>query len=118
MKALPASRMKKLAKQAVAAEVGELDELKRKWQDEIQTDIARQLTAAVLYSLNVRYGWGRVRLRRFLDELDSTFSDMDGVGIISPFDCDDLIERIKQDHGIDLVKEIQCQSCTMRKHTR
>lgn len=41
MKALPASRMKKLAKQAVAAEVGELDELKRKWQNEIQTDIAR-----------------------------------------------------------------------------
>lgn len=62
MKALPASRMKKLAKQAVAAEVGELDELKRKWQDEIQTDIARQLTAAVLFAeCPLRLGQGQVQ---------------------------------------------------------
>lgn len=111
MKALPASRIKKLARQAVEQEVGGIDELKRRLQDEIQTDIARQLMAVVLYSLAVRYGWGKVRLRRFFGEVSDTFSDMEGVGIVRPFDCDNLIERIKEDHGIDLIAEIECEPC-------
>lgn len=76
------------------------------YQIAIQDDVSRQLIAVMLYSLHVRFGFGKKRLREIFDEIDSTFSDMNGVGIVPPFDTDDLIARCKDEFGIDLLAEV------------
>lgn len=82
---------------------------------EIVKDIAEQLTAAVLYTLNVCEGFGEKRLRRFFEELNGTFQDMAGVGFAGEFDADDLTELVRERFGIDLAAEITCVSCVPKK---
>ena len=84
-------------------------------QNQIQKDIAVQLLAAVLYTLNVCEGYGKARLRRVFDEINGTFEDMDGVGFAGRFDCDDLAELVKERYDIDLKKEITVHSCVSKK---
>jgi hypothetical protein len=55
-----------------------LNELAKEITPTLRQDIAVQLTAAVLYTLATWHGWGKVRLRRFFDEVNSTFEDMGG----------------------------------------
>lgn len=43
------------------------------------------------------------------EEISSTFGDMSGVGIVKPFDTSDLIARCKDEFGIDLEKEVDCE---------
>lgn len=80
-------------------------------QNAIQKDISVQLTAAVLYTLNVCEGFGTKRLRRFFEELNGTFEDMNGVGFAGEFDCDDLTGLVRERYGIDLKSEIKCVRC-------
>lgn len=80
-------------------------------QNAIQKDISVQLTAAVLYTLNVCEGFGAKRLRRFFEELNGTFEDMNGVGFAGRFDTDDLTELVRERYGIDLKSEIKCVKC-------
>lgn len=75
--------------------------------DGIQTTIAQQLIAAMLYTLEVNEGYGKTRIRRVFDELTSTFDDMDGVGFAGSFDSSDLVDRAKERYGIDLREEVQ-----------
>lgn len=89
-------------------------EYTRRYQEHrntIQKDVAVQLTAAVLYTLNVCEGFGAKRLKRFFEELNGTFGDMDGVGFAGSFDADDLTELVKERFGIDLESEIKCVKC-------
>ena len=80
-------------------------------QNAIQKDISVQLTAAVLYTLNICEGFGAKRLRRFFEELNGTFEDMNGVGFAGRFDADDLTELVRERYGIDLKSEIKCVKC-------
>ena len=84
-------------------------------QNNIQKDIAVQLTAAIFYTLATWHGWGKVRLSRLMKEITTTFEDMNGVGFAGKFDTDDLVEKIKNDYGIDLNAEIKCEPCKMKK---
>lgn len=86
----------------------------REHQNAIQKDITVQLTAAVLYTLNVCEGFGAKRLRRFFEELNGTFEDMDGVGFAGRFDADDLTALVRERFGIDLAAEIKCADCTAK----
>lgn len=74
--------------------------------DEIQDTIARQLVAAMLYTLEVNEGYGEKRIKRVVKELSGTFADMGGVGFAGQFDALDLVDRLKEKYGIDLKKEI------------
>jgi hypothetical protein len=76
----------------------------------IQQDIAVQLTAATLYTLATWHGWGKVRLKRFVGELNSTFEDMNGAGFAGKFDTGDLEQLVLEKYGIDLDKEIEVVS--------
>lgn len=82
---------------------------------EIVKDIAEQLTAAALYTLNVCEGFGEKRLRRFFEELNGTFQDMAGVGFAGEFDADDLTALVRERFGIDLAAEITCVNCVPKK---
>lgn len=84
-------------------------------QNGIQKDIAVQLTAAIFYTLATWHGWGKVRLSRLMKEITTTFEDMDGVGFAGAFDTRDLVEKIKDDYGIDLNAEIKCEPCKTKK---
>ena len=84
-------------------------------QNAIQRDISVQLTAAVLYTMNVCEGFGKTRLRRFFDELNGTFEDMGGVGFAGEFDCDDLTGLVRERFGIDLENEIKCVNCEWKR---
>ena len=84
-------------------------------QNAIQKDISVQLTAAVLYTLNVCEGFGEKRLRRFFAELNGTFEDMSGVGFAGEFDCDDLAEAVREKFGIDLESEIKVVKCEWKR---
>lgn len=84
-------------------------------QNAIQKDISVQLTAAVLYTLNICEGFGAKRLRRFFEELNGTFEDMNGVGFAGEFDCDDLAEAVREKFGIDLESEIKVVKCEWKK---
>lgn len=75
--------------------------------EDIQTQIAQQLIAAMLYTLEVSEGYGQKRIRRVFDALSSTFDDMRGVGFVPEFDGDDLMQRCKERYGIDLEKEVK-----------
>lgn len=79
--------------------------------DDIQLQIAQQLIAAMLYTLEVSEGYGAKRIRRIFNALSSTYDDMRGVGFVSEFDGDDLIERAKERYGIDILGEV-----TVGKH--
>jgi hypothetical protein len=83
-------------------------------QNEIQKDITVQLIAAVLYTLNVCEDFGKKRLRRFFEELNGTFEDMNGVGFAGEFDADDLTALVRERFGIDLEAEITCVKCTVK----
>ena len=87
-------------------------------QNAIQRDISVQLTAAVLYTLNVCEGFGKARLRRVFDEINGTFEDMNGVGFAGRFDCDDLTELVRERFGIDLEAEIKCVNCEWKRGER
>ena len=84
-------------------------------QNAIQKDIAVQLVAAVLYTLNICEGFGKARLRRIFDELTGTFADMNGVGFAGQFDGDDLTDLVRERFGIDLKAEIHVDCCTTKK---
>jgi hypothetical protein len=84
-------------------------------QNAIQKDIAVQLVAAVLHTLNVCEGFGAKRLRRFFNELNGTFEDMNGVGFAGEFDCDDLAEEVREKFEIDLESEIKVVKCEWKK---
>ena len=87
-------------------------------QNAIQKDITVQLTAAVLYTLNVCEGFGAKRLRRFFEELNGTFEDMNGVGFAGSFDTDDLTELVREKFGIDLKAEVRVGECTCKGDRR
>jgi hypothetical protein len=72
-------------------------------QAQIQKSIAVQLTAAVLYTLATWHGWGKVRLRRFFDEVNSTFEDMGG-GSEASFRREFYFEVIDLDFASETVK--------------
>lgn len=84
-------------------------------QDTITHDIAVQLVAAVMYTLEVNEGWGEKRLRRLMNEIAGTFEDMGGIGFASEFDTDDITEHIERKYGIDLKAEIKCKPCKAKK---
>lgn len=84
-------------------------------QNGIQKDIAVQLTAAIFYTLATWHGWGKKRLTRLMKEISTTFEDMDGVGFAGQFDTGDLVQKIKDDFGIDLKAEIKCEPCKAKK---
>lgn len=87
-------------------------------QNAIQKDITVQLTAAVLYTLNVCEGFGAKRLRRFFGELNGTFEDMSGVGFAGRFDADDLTDLVREKFGIDLKAEVRVSECTCKGDRR
>ena len=102
------NNVKKLVKRECLIQYDEI-------RKEIAKDIAEQLTAAVLYTLNVCEGFGEKRLRRFFEELNGTFQDMDGVGFAGSFDADDLTSLVREKFGIDLAAEITCVNCVPKK---
>ena len=60
-------------------------------QARICKDISVQLTAAVLYTLNVCEDFETEDIQRVFREINGTFEDMSGVGFAGKFDGDDLI---------------------------
>ena len=84
-------------------------------QNDIQHNISVQLTAAIFYTLATWHGWGKKRLTRLMKEISTTFEDMDGVGFAGQFDTGDLVQKIKDDYGIDLNAEIKCEPCKKAK---
>ena len=73
---------------------------------ECQNDIACQLTAAVMVTLNQWYGWGPKRQRDFFAHLNNTYTDLGGVGFAKEVSPTDLVDLVKEKFGIDLEKEI------------
>lgn len=82
---------------------------------EIVKDIAEQLTAAVLYTLNVCEDYETEDIQRVFREINGTFEDMAGVGFAGEFDADDLTELVRERFGIDLAAEITCVNCVPKK---
>ena len=83
-------------------------------QSRICKDISVQLTAAVLYTLNVCEDFETEDIQRVFREINGTFEDMSGVGFAGKFDGDDLIELCKERFGIDLNAEITAEFETKR----
>lgn len=94
------ARTQKAVNYAMSLKIDEL------WED-IQTQIAQQLIAAMLYTLEVSEDYEPQDMRRVFDELSSTFDDMRGVGFVPEFDGDDLMQRCKERYGIDLEAEVK-----------
>lgn len=86
-----------------------------KIRKEIVKDIAEQLTAAVLYTLNVCEDYETEDIQRVFREINGTFEDMAGVGFAGEFDADDLTELVRERFGIDLAAEITCVNCVPKK---
>jgi hypothetical protein len=84
-------------------------------QNAIQRDIAVQLLAAVLYTLNVCEDYETEDIQRVFREINGTFEDMAGVGFAGRFDADDLTELVRERFGIDLAAEITCVNCVPKK---
>lgn len=76
---------------------------------ECQNDIACQLTAAVMVTLNQWYGWGPKRQRDFFSHLNNTYADLSGVGFTKVINPTDLVELVKEKFDIDLEKEISVE---------
>lgn len=86
------------------------------FQNKIQKDIAVQLIAAVLYTLNVCEGYGKARIRRIFSEINGTFEDMNGAGYAGKFDTDDLVQLCKEKFSIDLCEEITVEKCKEKRN--
>lgn len=93
----------------------EMDRQYQEIQIKIQKDIAVQLLAAVLYTLNVCEGYGKQRIRRVFDEINGTYRDMNGIGFAGQFDGDDLTELVKERFDIDLKAEVTCEKPKWRQ---
>lgn len=78
-------------------------------KDLVRRDTALQLTAIIFYTLAVNEGWGRVRLRRLMDQITGTADDMGGVGFCPAFNALDCVKFIRDKYGIDLEKEIMIE---------
>lgn len=78
-------------------------------QARICKDISVQLTAAVLYTLNVCEDFETEDIQRVFREINGTFEDMSGVGFAGKFDGDDLAELCKERFKIDLNAEITAE---------
>lgn len=78
-------------------------------KDLIRRDTTLQITAIIFYTLAVNEGWGRVRLRRLMDQITGTADDMSGVGFCPEFNALDCAAFIKDRYGIDLEKEIMIE---------
>jgi phosphoenolpyruvate synthase/pyruvate phosphate dikinase len=74
--------------------------------ESIQTEIAQQLIAAMLYTLETCEDYEPEDLRRVFNELNGTYDDMRGVGFAGQFDGTDLIDRAKERYGIDIRAEV------------
>lgn len=75
-------------------------------QRDIQGSVARQTMLIVLYMLENVRGYGKVRLKRFIDDVNSACENMDGVGFAKGFTTDDLKSHFLE-IGIDLDEEIK-----------
>lgn len=76
---------------------------------ECQKELAVQIVAAVLYTLNVSEEYDKDDVKRFFSALNGTFEDMEGVGFAQKFNCVDLIDLAKERFDIDLEHEIKIQ---------
>lgn len=76
-------------------------------QARICKDISVQLTAAMLYTLNVCEDFEPEDIQRVFREINGTFEDMLGVGFTGKFNGDDLAQLCKERFGIDLEAEIK-----------
>lgn len=112
MRAIPTKRAKvprsyneiaKIAEQAVLEKSHELI-------GNAQRECIVQYTAALLYTLAINYGWGAKRAARLLESIDSTYSDMDGVGFAKGYQPTDLIDWVRDHLGIDLEERVQTRS--------
>lgn len=96
-------KLSKDVREAVIAEV-------KAEEQRIYEEAARQLTAAVLYTLQLSCDFGKKRIRRFFAELNSTYEDMSGVhGMVGGYEPTELIELCRERYGIDLDAEIHTE---------
>ena len=80
-------------------------------QASIMHDIAVQLMATVLYTLDIQYNWKGKRLKEFVDAVNDTFSVMD----TDNFDNDDNTDYLKRKYSIDLRELIKTELGEVRK---
>jgi hypothetical protein len=76
---------------------------------ECQNDIACQLTAAVLVTLEQWYDFEPNDLKKFFERLNNTYEDLSGVGFVKAITPTDLVDHVKEKIGIDLEKEISVE---------
>lgn len=68
--------------------------------------LAPQIMATVMKVLTMCEGYGKIRLERFVEEMQDLVDLMDNPSPLHHrFDPTDLIEEIKEKYGIDVVKE-------------
>lgn len=88
------------AKKIIEAEYSKLE---RQTFQKAAGDIVGQLMAVCLYTLNQNYGFGKTRIQRFKNDVESYFEIMRSGGFFGDgFDADNCIEYIKEKFDIDL----------------
>ena len=84
-------------------------------QNQIQEDVAKQVVAMVLKTLDEFYGWKKKRLSNFVDNLNIVCEEMEGTGFAKSYDADDLKVSMKKLYGIDLDEKIKTEPCVVKE---
>ena len=70
--------------------------------DDVELDVASQLIAVVLVTLEINYGWKKDRLNKFISALNATAELACKTNIFgNEVDTDDLIQHLVDKYGID-----------------
>lgn len=86
----------------------QMTEKKFELMQEIASELAVQVLANVLVTLEKSYGFKQKRLQGFVDNLKSMCDLMSNpLPITHRFDVDDNIDDLKEKYGIDLKKEFK-----------
>ena len=70
--------------------------------DDVELNVASQLIAVVLVTLEINYGWKKDRLNKFISALNATAELACKTNIFgNEVDTDDLIQHLIDKYGID-----------------
>lgn len=76
--------------------------------DDVELDVASQMIAVVLVTLEINYGWKGERLNKFISNLNATAELACKTNIFgNEVDTDDLIQHLIDKYGIDCRAQVK-----------
>ena len=76
--------------------------------DDVELNVASQLIAVVLVTLEINYGWKGERLNKFISNLNATAELACKTNIFgNEVDTDDLIQHLIDKYGIDCRSQVK-----------